>query len=191
MNSISTTETVNIVEAHDFSHFSTVVDVGGGRGGLLAAILSVNPHLRGVLFDRPTVVAGAEEELSGAGVLDRCTVVSGDFFESVPEGGDAYLLSNVIHNWDDDHAVDILRTCRAAMADTACLLLAETVLPEGVAPSPVKFLDLAMLVMTAGGRERTEAEFRALLDRAGFRLTRIVPSSGVISLVEAVPHSLG
>jgi O-methyltransferase domain len=137
MTSISTTETVSIIEVYDFSRFSTIVDVGGGRGGLLAAILSANTHLRGVLFDVPTVVAGADEELSGAGIIDRCEVVSGDFFDSVPEGGDAYLLSNVIHDWDDDHAVEILSTCRAAMADTACLLLAEIVLPEGSAPSMV------------------------------------------------------
>lgn len=189
MTSLSTSETVSIIKAYDFSRFSTIVDVGGGRGGLLAAILSANPHLQGVLFDVPTVVAGADEELSGTEIIDRCKVVSGDFFDSVPEGGDAYLLSNVIHDWDDDHAVEILNTCRAAMADTACLLLAEIVLPEGAAPSMGKFVDMQMLVMTAGGRQRTEAEFRALLDRAGLRLTRIVPSSGMISLVEAVPDS--
>ncbi|MBV9162098.1 MAG: hypothetical protein JO309_16490 [Pseudonocardiales bacterium] len=190
MASISTNETVSIIKSYDFSQFSTIVDVGGGRGGLLVAILSANPHLRGVLFDVPTVVAGADEELSGTEIIDRCEVVSGDFFDSVPEGGDAYLLSNVIHDWDDDHAVEILSTCRTAMADTACLLLAEIVLPEGVAPSMGKFVDLSMLVMTAGGRQRTAAEFGALLGRAGLRLTRIVPSSGTVSLVEAVPHSL-
>jgi hypothetical protein len=176
----------NIIGAYDFSRFGTVVDVGGGRGGLLAAILSANPHLRGVLFDVPTVVAGADGELSRAGVGDRCRVVGGDFFDSVPKGGDAYLLSGVIVDWGDDQAVKILSTCRAAMADTACLLIAEMVLPEGVAPSLGKFVDLNMLVMT-GGCQRTEAEFRALLDRAGFRLVRIVPSSGRLSLVEAVP----
>jgi O-methyltransferase domain len=190
MTSFSTSGTVSIIKAYDFSRFSTIVDVGGGRGALLAAILSANPHLQGVLFDMPRVVAGADEELSSAGIIDRCKVVSGDFFDSVPEDGDAYLLSGVIHDWDDDHAVEILSTCRAAMPDTACLLLAEGVLPEGAAPSMGKLVDLEMLVVTAGGRQRTEAEFRALLDRAGFRLTRIVPSSNWISLVEAVPHSL-
>jgi hypothetical protein len=189
MTSFSKSGAVSIITAYDFSRLRTIVDVGGGRGALLAAILSANPHLQGVLFDRPAVVAGADEELSGAEVIDRCKVVSGDFFDSVPEGGDAYLLSGVIHDWDDDHAVEILSTCRAAMADTACLLLAEIVLPEGAAPSMGKLVDVEMLVIT-GGRQRAEAEFRALLDRAGLRLTRIVPSSGMVSLLEAVPHSL-
>jgi O-methyltransferase domain len=187
----STGEAVSIIGAYDFGRFGTIVDVGGGRGGLLAPILSANPHLRGVLFDVPTVVAGVEGELSRAGVIDRCRVVGGDFFDSVPGGGDAYLLGNVIHGLGDDQAVKILSTCRAAMADTACLLLAEVVLPEGCQSSPGKLVDVGMLVLTTGGRQRTEAEFRVLLDRAGFRLVRIVPSAGMISLVEAVPHSLG
>ncbi|MGH3717957.1 MAG: methyltransferase [Pseudonocardiaceae bacterium] len=182
MTSLSTGDTANIVTAYDFSRLRTVVDVGGGRGGLLAAILSVNPHLQGVLFDRPAVLAGAE-------IIDRCTVVGGDFFDSVPEGGDVYLLSNVIHDWDDDHAVEILSACRASMADTARLLIAEIVLPEGAAVSTGKLVDVVMLVLTTGGRQRTEAEHRALCGRAGLRVTRVVPSSGMVSLVEAVPDS--
>jgi O-methyltransferase domain len=189
MNSISTTETASIVEAYDFHRFGTIVDVGGGRGGLLSAILSANPQLHGVLFDVPTVVADADRPLSDAAVMDRCKVVSGDFFDSVPAGGDAYLLSNVIHDWDDDAAARILSRCRAAMADTACVLLAEIVLPAGRESSVAKWADLEMLVMTTGGRQRTEAEYRALLGQAGLRLTRIVPSSGMVSLVEAVPDS--
>ena len=187
MTSRSTGQTVSIVSTYDFGRFSTIVDVGGGRGVLLTAILSANPHLRGVLFDAPTVVGGVDGELSRVGVSNRCRVVGGDFFHSVPEGGDVYLLRNVILNWDDDQAAKILSTCRAAMADTACLLIAEFVLPEGCQPSPGKLVDVGMLVLTTGGRQRTEVEFRALLDRAGFRLTRIVPSSDMISLVEAVP----
>lgn len=189
MSSISTSVTASIVEAYDFSRFGTIVDVGGGRGGLLGAILSANPQLHGVLFDARTVVADADGELSGAEVMDRCKVISGDFFDAVPAGGDAYLLSNVIHDWDDDRAVEILRRCRAAMPDTACVLLAETVLPEGRQPSMAKLADLQMLVMSAGGRQRTEAEYRTLFDRAELRLTRVVPSSGMVSLVEAVPDS--
>ncbi|MGH3768076.1 MAG: methyltransferase [Pseudonocardiaceae bacterium] len=189
MTSVSTSDTVSIIKAYDFSRFSTIVDVGGGRGGLLSAILSANPHLQGVLFDDPAVVAGADEEISGAEVVDRCTVMSGDFFDSVPEGGDAYLLSSIIHDWDDDQATRILSVCRGAMADTACVLLAEVVVPTGNEPSGGKLLDLEMLVMTGGGRQRTEAEYRSLFARAGLRLTRIVPSSGVVSLVEAVPDS--
>ena len=189
MTSISTNESVSIAKAYDFSRFNTIVDVGGGRGGLLAAILSANPHLQGVLFDVPTVVAGIDDELAAAEVVGRREVVSGDFFDSVPDGADAYLLSAIIHDWDDDQAVQILRTCRAAMTDSACMLLAEIVLPEGPAPSMGKLADLEMLVMTAGGRQRTEAELRALLGRAGLRLTRTIPSTSMVSLVEAVPDS--
>jgi hypothetical protein len=189
MTSLSTSEATNIVEAYDFSRFSTIVDVGGGQGGLLAAILSANPHLRGVLFDMPTVVARADGELSSAKVIDRCKVVGGDFFHSVPEGGDAYLLHNVINDWNDDQAVQILSKCRAAMPDTACVLVAGVVVPEGGEPSIGKLADLGELVMNADGRQRTEAEFRALLGRAGLHLTSIVPSSGMVSLVEAVPRT--
>jgi O-methyltransferase domain len=189
MTSISTNESVSIAKAYDFSRFNTIVDVGGGRGGLLAAILSANPHLQGVLFDVPTVVAGIDDELAAAEVVGRCEVVSGDFFDSVPDGADAYLLSAIIHDWDDDQAVQILRTCRAAMTDGACVLLAEIVLPEGPAPSMGKLADLEMLVMTAGGRQRTEAEHRTLLGQAGLRLTRTIPSTSMVSLVEAVPDS--
>jgi O-methyltransferase domain len=135
-------------------------------------------------------VASAYDHISSAEIADRCKVVSGDFFAAVPEGGDAYLLSNVIHDWDDDHAVKILSTCRAAMADAACLLVVELVLPQDGAPSVGKIVDLQMLVITPGGRQRTEAEFRTLLGRAGFRLTRIVSSTGSVGLVEAVPDSL-
>ncbi|MGH3428769.1 MAG: methyltransferase, partial [Mycobacteriales bacterium] len=183
-------EAAGIVTAYDFSRLRTIVNIGGGRGGLLAAILSANPHLQGVLFDRPAVVAGAGEQLVDAEIVDRCTVVGGDFFDSVPEGGDAYLLGNVILDWDDDHAVEILNVCRAAMADTACMLIAEVVLPEGEVPPMEKLVDVGRMVMTTGGRQRTEAQYRELLDRAGFRMTRIVPSSSMVSLVEAVPHSL-
>jgi O-methyltransferase domain len=188
MISTSTSETISIVKEYDFTQFSMIVDVGGGRGGLLATILSANPHLQGVLFDVPAVVAGADEVISGTQVDDRCKVISGDFFASVPGGGDVYLLSGVIHNWDDDRAMQILDRCRAAMADTARVLIAEIVLPEGNQPSRGKLTDLQMLVMTAGGRARTEVEHRTLLDRAGFRLTRIVPSNGLVSIVEAVPN---
>jgi DNA-binding transcriptional ArsR family regulator len=186
MTSLSSSDTVSIVAAYDFTRLGTIMDVGGGHGGLLTAILSANPHLHGVLFDQPAVVAGTAEELSRAGVGDRCTVVGGDFFESVPEGSDAYLLSDVIHDWDDEHAVKILSSCRAAMADTGCVLIAEMVLPEGAAPSTAKLMDVEVMVMSSGGRNRTEAQFRVLLDQAGLRLTRIVPSSGPVSLVEAV-----
>jgi hypothetical protein len=177
-----------ILGDYDLSRFSTIVDVGGDRGLVLAEILSANPHLRGVLFDTPEAVAGAEGELSRAGVTDRSRVVGGDILSSVPEGGDLYLLSGMIHGADDDEAVKILTNCRTAMAEHGCLLVAETIVPDGDRPSVAKLLDLQMLVLMDGGRFRTEAEVEALLDRAGFRLVRIVPSSAVVTLVEAVPR---
>jgi hypothetical protein len=177
----------NIVGEYDFGRFSMIVHVGGGRGAVLAAILCANPHLQGVLFDSPTAVPGAEDELSRAGVINRCRLVSGDFFGSALAGGDVYLLTGMIHGSGDDQAVKILSSCRAVMAHTARLLIAETVLPGGSQPSIGKLMDLQTLVFSDNGRLRTEAEFRALLDQAGFRLVRTVPSSEMVSLVEAVP----
>ena len=188
--SIYTPGSLNILGAYDFSRFGTIVDVGGGSGDVLAAILSASPHLQGVLFDTPTAVAGADGELSRVGVSNRCRVVGGDFFASVPPGGDVYLVRGIFHGLDDDQAVKFLSTCRAAMADTDCLLIAEIVLPEGSQPSIGRIMDLQMLVFTDSGLLRTEAEFRALLDQAGFRLARIVSSSDLVSLVEAAPCSL-
>ncbi|HKC64705.1 MAG TPA: methyltransferase [Pyrinomonadaceae bacterium] len=159
-----------VVPAYDFSSIRKLVDVGGGHGSLLAAILKANPGTRGVLFDLPTVVEGAKERLEMEGVLDRAEVVGGDFFDSVPSGGDAYMMKLIIHDWDEERAVRILKNCHSAMEDGGRLLLVETVVPEGNEPSFAKMMDLQMLVMT-GGRERTEAEYRDLFASGGFRLT--------------------
>lgn len=176
------------VAAYDFSPFGTVVDVGGGRGALLAAVLDASPKTTGILYDRPEVVARAGTAgapLAAAGVDDRATLIGGDFFDSVPPDGDAYVLSGIIHDWDDDLSVRILRNCRTAMAEGGRVLLLEAVLPERPRPTPtVSHMDLDMLVV-AGGSQRTEAEFAALLKRAGLRLTRVVPG-GSSSVVEAV-----
>jgi len=185
MTSTSAQLIAPVVTAYDFSGIGTVVDVGGGHGALLAAVLAAHPHLQGVLYELPEVVAGAGRLLTEAGVRDRCTCVAGDFFESVPWGGDAYLLSNIIHDWDDARAVRILSNCRAALDDGGRVLLAEAVLPEQVEPSPAKLIDLAMLVM-GPGRQRTESEYRDLFQRAGLRLSRIDPSGPAFSIVEAV-----
>jgi hypothetical protein len=174
----------SILEVYDFGEYRTVVDVGGGNGALLAAILARNPGSRGVLFDLPEVAARAGGLLEAAGVTDRCEVIAGDFFESVPRGGDAYVLTQIIHDWDDAAALRILQNCRAAMADDA-RLLGEAVLPDGTESSLAKVIDIEMLVI--GGQERTEAEYRELLERAGLRLTRVVPSAGPHSVIEAVP----
>ena len=170
----------------DFSPFGTIVDVGGGYGTLLAAILRGNPRARGILFDQPHVVASAEGLLAAAGVADRCARVGGDFFAAVPAGGDAYLLAQILHDWDDERCVTILAQCRRAIPDHGKLLVVELVLPTSEEPFFGKWLDLHMLVM-AGGRERTAAEYDALFQAAGFRLTRVVPTAPGPSVVEAVP----
>jgi hypothetical protein len=175
-----------VVDAYDFSPFETVVDVGGGFGALLADILRSNPGTRGILFEQPHVVASAEEYFAAAGVTDRCTFVGGDFFAAVPAGGDAYVLSQILHDWDDERCVTILRHCRRAMPDHGKLLVVELVLPAGDEPSLGKWLDLHMLVLL-GGRERTAAEYDTLFRAAGFKLARIVPTPPGPSIVEAVP----
>jgi hypothetical protein len=175
-----------IATAADFSGMRRVVDVGGGHGASLSAILHAHPALRGVLFDQPQVVAGAHDHLLAAGVADRCDIVGGDFFAAVPAGGDAYLLSAILHNWDDDRALQILQNCRRAMAGHGKLLVAERIVPEGNAPSQAKLVDVNMLVQH-GGQQRTEAEFRALFARAGFQLTHVVLAPSDLGVIEGVP----
>jgi len=175
-----------VAGTYDFSPFGTVVDVGGGYGALLATILRSNPKARGILFDQPHVVTGAEELLTAAGVADRCARIGGDFFSAVPGGGDAYLLSQILHDWDDDRSVAILRQCRRAMASHGKLLVVEYVLPPGNEPFFGKWLDLHMLVV-ASGRERTAAEYDTLFRAAGFALARVLPTPVGPSVVEAVP----
>lgn len=173
-----------VAESYDFAGVKTLVDVGGGNGTGLAVVLTRHPHLRGVLFDLPAVTEGAAPGLAALG--ERCERVGGDFFESVPAGCDAYLLSHVIHDWEESRALAILRNCRDAMGPDGRLLLVETVIPSGGEPHPGKMLDVMMLSLT-GGMERTEAEYAELLDRAGLRLTRVVPTRSAVSVIEAVP----
>jgi hypothetical protein len=190
MTSFSAALSPPILAAYDFSGFRTVIDVGGGTGRFLADILSANPNVSGVLFDLPGVVAGARSLLEASRVASRCQVVAGSFFESVPSGGDAYVMKVVLHDWDDDRATNILSNCRKAMERTATLLFVERVLPEKAeaGQSAEAYLaDLEMLVLTPGGRERTEAEFRAILEAAGFTLTRVVKTAAPVSVVEARP----
>src|SRR5215212_6381768 len=167
MTSRGAAQNAAVVAAYDFAGIGTLVDVGGGHGSLLAAVLRAHPAMRGVLVDRPEVIAGARAYLEQAGVQGRCDVVAEDFFASVPSGGDAYLLKSVIHDWDDERAVAILSTCRRAMPARGRLLVVDWVVPSGDEPSFAKLLDLLMLVWTPGGKERTEAEHRALLASAG------------------------
>ncbi len=178
-------EPATIAEAYDFSSFSTIVDVGGATGNLLTTILGRYPKPRGVLYDLPHVVRDAPALIQSRGLTDRVTIESGSFFEKVPTGGDAYILSHVIHDWSESQCLTILGNCRRAMTPACRLLLVEMVLPHGDTPHPGKMLDIMMLV-GPGGQERTEDEYRTLLGKAGFRLTRIVPTESAVSVVEAV-----
>jgi predicted O-methyltransferase YrrM len=175
-----------IVRAYDFSPCRTVVDVGGGYGALLAAILGATPGLRGILLDRPEVVEGATRHLAAAGVLDRCAVVGGDMFTAVPSGGDAYVFSRVLHDWDDERATVALRHCRRVIEPRGTLLVIEEVILPGDAPCTGKLIDLTMLV-GPGGQERTEAEYRALYRAAGFALTQVIPTQSRMSLLVGIP----
>lgn len=179
-------EIPTLLEALDFSAYGTVVDVGGGQGRLIAAILRSAPKSRGILFDLDAVVARAPEVLGAAGVTDRCTVVGGSFFGPVPTGGDAYVLKHIIHDWPEPKALDILGNVRAATGQDASLLLVDLVLPDDSSPHLGKLVDLDLLV-AFGGRHRTAAEYEDLLARTGFRLVRIIPTVGAASIIEAVP----
>jgi hypothetical protein len=188
MLAVSSTEKTAVAEAYDFSDVRRLVDIGGGIGMLLATVLDRYPRVQGVLFDRPTVIDDARTTFTEHGIAERCEIVGGDFFASVPENGDVYLLSHVVHDWDDDRCVEILRNCRRAMGTDGRLLLVEMVLPPGDAPHPGKMFDILMLVYTTGGVERTEEEYRELLHRGGFRLTQVVPTQAPVSVIEAIPN---
>ena len=175
-----------VAAAYDFSGITTVVDVGGATGNMLAAILARHSGMHGVLFDRPHVVREALTLLKARGVEQRVTIEAGDFFETVPSGGDAYLLSHIIHDWNEEQCLAILGHCRRVMKPDGRLLIVETVLPAGDTPHQGKIQDMVMLVVP-GGQERTEAEYASLLGKARFRLARVVPTDSVVSVVEAVP----
>jgi hypothetical protein len=175
-----------VVGVYDFSAFGAVADVGGGYGTLLAAILQSNPSARGILFDVPHVIDAAQGFLKTTGVADRCTGVAGDFFTAVPAGADAYVLSQILHDWEDEQCLTILKHTRQVTPKHGKLLVVELVIPPGNEPFFGKWLDLHMLAIP-GGRERTEAEYSTLFRDAGFELTNIVPTPAGPSVVEAVP----
>lgn len=184
MTSMSRQAADSIVPAYDFSRFGTLVDVAGGRGALLAAILGQHRELQGVLFDQPQVVAGAEVIMKAAGVEDRCRLVGGDMFVEVPAGGDGYIMKAILHDWEDPEAIAILGNCRGAMAESSTLLIMERLLDD--ADPQVTFGDINMLV-GPGGRERTTAEFTDLLARGGFQYTRTITTASNWAITEAVP----
>ena len=167
-----------VAAGYDFSKFGTIVDVGGGEGTLVAHILGAVPGLRAVLFDTPTGLEAAPGVLASAGVADRCEIVPGDFFAAVPESADAYVVKSILHDWDDERSATILRNCRRAMAPGGRVLIVEKVIPDVITAgdleaTEVVLADLIMLTLMSGGRERTEADFRALLAAAGLAVTTI------------------
>jgi len=173
-----------VLAAYDFSGLGTIVDVGGATGDLLTTIIGRYPESRGVLYDLPHVVLDAPPLIEARGLTDRVRIESGSFFDHVPVGADAYLLSHVIHDWSEEQCLTILGHCRRAMHPESRLLLIEMVLPSGNTPHPGKMLDMMMLV-GPGGQERTEAEYAELLAKAGLKLTRVVPTASPVSVVEA------
>jgi ubiquinone/menaquinone biosynthesis C-methylase UbiE len=185
MTGLTTQVAEAVVAAYNFDGIDTVVDVGGGHGVLMATILRAHPRMRGVLLDLPRVIAGARPQLEAAGVAERCETVGLDFFESVPRGGDAYILAQILHDWDDAQCTAILGNCRRALRPRGKLLIIEQVLPPANEPSFSKWLDLHMLVML-GGRERTRAEYGAVLEANGLELAEVIPTRAGASIVEAV-----
>ena len=177
-----------IVDSYDFSGIGTLVDIAGGHGAVLTGVLAKHPGMKGILFDVEHVIEGAKPKIESQGLTSRVTTASGDFFKAVPSGGDAYIMKHIIHDWDDEKAALILSNIRKVLPKDGRVILIEAVIPQGNEPGLGKILDLEMLVMP-GGKERTEQEFRALFDRAGFDLTRIVPTPSPLSVVEAKPKA--
>jgi O-methyltransferase domain/Dimerisation domain len=190
MRAFSAAHADALLKTVKFPEDGVVVDVGGGTGALLAAILAAHPRLYGILYDRPDVVPRARRVLSEGGVADRCAVVGGSFFDGVPRHGSVYILKQILHDWDDERAGAILRCCRQGIPPGARLLIIERGLPERAEPGPaaeVLLTDLEMLVMAPGGRERTEAEFAMLLANAGFKHLRTLQTSSPLWVFEAQP----
>jgi len=177
-------ETEPVIDAYDFSIFRSVVDVGGGKGLVLAAILNRHPVIQGILFDLPAVAERARAILTSSGLSGRCQIIGGDFFSSVPVGADAYFMRHIIHDWEDNEAIAILRNCREAMNPDGKVLVVETVIPAGNEPCFGKWLDLMMLLV--GGRERTEEDYSRLFSAAGLKLNRVVSTASEVSVIEGV-----
>ena len=186
MVSFSSMVNATVAKSYDFSAFKTVVDIAGGYGSTLCTILKSYPVLRGILFDMPHVTEGARKYISEQGVADRCDVVAGDFFGTLPPGADAYFMKHIIHDWDDERCLKILRSCHAAMPRDGKLLVCERIVPPGNTRSYSKLGDLVMLMMTPGGRERTEAQYRALFADGGFELIRLVATESDFTVMESV-----
>lgn len=174
-----------IVDVYDFSGINTMIDVGGGLGVLMAEILTANPWMEGIVADIPSVIQHTRKVIQARGIEDRCKAVECDFFKNIPSGGDAYLMSNILHDWTDEQCHLILTTCNRAMKAESRLLVIEMVIPPGNEPSIAKLLDLEMLVIT-GGLERTESEFKDMLELSGFKFSRIIPTRENICIIEGI-----
>ena len=184
MGNLSGLAAGELLRVYDFSKVRTVADVGGAHGVLLAAVLKANPAARGILFDLPHVIETAPQAMQSQGIAERCELVSGDFFKSVPEGADLHILKQIVHDWDDERATLLLRNCQRALGTGGKVLLIEMVIPPDNQPSPAQAMDLNMLVVL-GGRERTEEEYRDLFQAAGLRLERVIPTHSPFSVIEA------
>lgn len=185
MTSLSLGVSVAVLASYDFSGIHKLVDVGGGQGFLLASILKKHPGMHGILFDMEPIVAEVSALLMEQNVADRCESIGGDFFQTIPAGGDAYLMKHIIHDWNDEQCITILRNCRSGIAAGGKLLVIEMVVPDGNEPSMSKLLDLQMLAILPG-QERTADEYRTLFQQAGFELTRIVPTMSPYSIIEGI-----
>lgn len=185
MTSSSAFTSAAVLDAYDFSGINTLVDVGGGHGLLLASILQKYPDLHGILFDMPAIAEQAKDLVDSYGVADRCERMGGDFFTAVAAKGDAYIMKHIVHDWNDEQCITILKNCRNSMTAGGKVLVVEMIVPEGNEPSIGKFLDLQMLLYLPGC-ERTEAEYRILFDKAGFELVKIVPTASPFSILEGV-----
>lgn len=178
-----------IISNYDFSSSSKIVDVGtgGGDGNLIVSLLKQYPNSQGVFFDTPTRIKSAQLIIESAGIGDRCAVVGGDVFDAFPQGGDAYIVKNLIHDYDDARAIEVLKNCHSAINKNGKLLVVEMVIPPGNEPSLGKIVDVEALIMTTGAIERTQEQYQDLLDAAGFTLTKVIPSRGPMSIIEAMP----
>ena len=187
MGNFGKEECKSVLEAYDFSAFRIVVDVGGGSGMFLTAMLNQYPALHGVLFDLPAVADRARSSILGSDLSGRCGIEGGDFLTSVPAGADAYVMQHIIHDWQDDEAIAILRNCREAMNGDGRILVIEMVIPPANEPCFGKWLDLMMLLI--GGRERTQEEYSRLFWAAGFKLNRVIPTASEVSILEGIRAS--
>ena len=186
MSSFHGHETDAMLDAYDFGGINVLADIGGGNGSLIASVLKRYPNIKGILFDLGHVVGRARHNLEGHGVSDRCTVIEGSFFESIPSGGDAYLFRHIIHDWTDEQSIQILGHCRKVIPDNGRLLIVEAIVPAGNEPSAAKDFDITMMTLP-GGAERTEDEYKSLLSQSGFQLNSITPTASMVSVIEGKP----